>query len=63
VEGSEWLGQATVTRHVGVLAATAFPATGMALAAGPIARSKTGEHGPPFRRQCPFVTRALPHAT
>jgi hypothetical protein len=39
------------------------PATGMALPAGPIARSKTGEHGPPFRGQCPAVTRALPHAT
>jgi hypothetical protein len=26
----------------------AFPATGMALTAGPIARSKTGEHDPPF---------------
>lgn len=39
------------------------PATGMALAAGPIARSKIGEHGPPFRGQCPSVTRALPHAT
>jgi hypothetical protein len=41
----------------------AFPATGMALAAGPIARPKTGEHDPPFRSQCPSVTRALPHAT
>ena len=40
----------------------AFPATGLALAAGPIARSKTGEHDPPFRGQCPPETRALPHA-
>jgi len=35
---------ACATRHAGVLAAAAFPATGMALAAGPIALSKTGEH-------------------
>src|ERR1700733_2557884 len=35
----------------------------MALAAGPTARSKIGEHGLPFRGQCPSVTRALPHAT
>src|SRR5215831_19866927 len=34
----------------------------MALAA-PITRSKTGEHDPPFRGQCPSETRALPHAT
>jgi N-acyl homoserine lactone hydrolase len=40
----------------------AFPATGMALTAGPIARSKTGEHDPPLRGQCPPETRALPHA-
>jgi len=31
----------------------AFPATGLALTAGPIARSKTGEHNPPSRSQCP----------
>ena len=54
---------ALATRHAGVLSAAAFPATGMALAAGPIARSKTGEHDPPFRGQCRSVTRALPHAT
>jgi hypothetical protein len=47
----------------GVLAEFAFPATGMALASGPIARSKTGEHAPPFRGQCRSTTRALPHAT
>ena len=39
---------ALTTRHVGVLAAAAFPATGMPLAAGSIARSKIGEHEPPF---------------
>jgi len=33
------------------------------LGAGPIARSETGEHDPPFRGQCPPETRALPHAT
>jgi hypothetical protein len=42
------------TSHVGVLAAAAFPATGMAFASGPIARSKTGEHDPPFRRSMSF---------
>ena len=30
------------------LTGNAFTATGMALTAGPIARSKTGEHDPPF---------------
>jgi hypothetical protein len=39
------------------------PLRGMALASGPIARSKTGEHDPPFRSQCHSATRALPHAT
>ena len=54
---------ALATRLAGVLAAAAFPATGMALAAAPIAWSKTGEHDPSFRGQCRSVTRALPHAT
>jgi hypothetical protein len=49
--------------HVGVPAAAAFPATGMALARGPIARPKAGEHDPPLRGQCRSTTRALPHAT
>jgi hypothetical protein len=38
-------------------------ATGMALDSGLIARSKTGEHDPPFRGQCRSTIRALPHAT
>ena len=36
---------------------------GMALAFGLIARSKTGEHDPPFRGQCRSTIRALPNAT
>jgi hypothetical protein len=32
----------------------AFPATGLALAAGPIARSKTGEHDPAIPRSMSF---------
>jgi hypothetical protein len=40
-----------------------LPRHGMALAAGPIARPKTGEHEPPFRGHCPYETRALPQAT
>jgi hypothetical protein len=60
VENDEF---AACTSHIGVLAAAAFPATGMALASGPIARSKTGEHDLPFRGQCRSTTRALPHAT
>jgi hypothetical protein len=57
------LGHQLVHTIVGVLAAAAFPATVMALATGPIARSKTGEHDPIFRGQCRSTTRALPHAT
>jgi hypothetical protein len=41
----------------------AFPATAMALTAGPIARSRTGEHDPPFPGQCPPEIRAFPNAT
>ena len=45
---------ALATRHAGALFAAAFPATGMALAAGPIARSKTGEHDPAIPRSMSF---------
>jgi hypothetical protein len=50
------------SREVPGMGWVAFPASGLALASGPIARSKTGEHDPPFRGQCPPETRALPHA-
>src|SRR6185437_5769604 len=40
-----------------------LPRYGNGLAAGAIARPKTGGHDPPFRGQCRSVTRALPHAT